>query len=282
MKQYGYIYKTTNTENKKIYIGMHKSEVFDETYFGSGVLIKRALQKYGKDVFIVELIEWATTRKELCEKEIYWIDYFNSYNPNIGYNLALGGDGGDLFHLKSIDEQNEIKSKISQKNKGRKQTNEWIEKRKLCGAKNPMHGKHLTQETKDKISEKLSGDKNPMYGVSSPNKGKPCSEETKDKIRITKLGENNPNYGKTHTDQEIAHLSEMFSGCKNPRATPCYLFCIETQDIIPFDYIKEALDSVSIPQSQYYYRKNKDGIMESPTNKMHYKIILNRGGETDE
>ena len=275
MKQYGYIYKTTNKENQKIYIGMHKSETFDENYFGSGVLIKRALQKYGKDAFIVELIEWAKTRNELCNREKYWIKHFDSYNPDVGYNLAYGGDGGDIFHTKSADEQEEIKKKISRCHKGRKQTKEWIEKRKLYGEKNPMYGKHLTQETKEKISNSLSGDKNPMYGVESPNKGKSHSEETKDKIRKSKLGENNPNYGKIYTEQERIYWSEIFSGCGNPRAIPCFLFCIETQNMVPFNYIKEALDSVSISQSQYYYRKNKDGVMESPANQMHYKIILN-------
>lgn len=120
-----------------------------------------------------------------------------------------------------------------------------------------------------------------MYGVTSPNKGKQHSEETKNKIRKTKLGENNPNYGKVHTEQEIAHLRELFAGCRNPRAIPCCLFCIETETMTSFNYIKEALDSVSILQSQYYYRKTKDGVMESPINKMHYKIILNQGGEVD-
>ena len=48
-----------------------------------------------------------------------------------------------------------------------------------------------------------------------------------------------------------------------------------------FDYIKEALDSVAILQAQYYYRKKKDGIMVSPKDNMHYKIIFDQGGETD-
>ena len=282
MEHYGYIYKTTNIQNNKIYLGMHKSEVFDKNYFGSGILIKKSLQKYGKDAFIVELIEWANTREDLCKKEKYWIDYFHARDPNIGYNIAFGGDGGDIFHIKSIDDQNKIRSMISQKITGRKQTDEWIEKRKLYGERNPMFGKHHTQEAKDKIRQANLGENNPMYGIPSPNKGKPCSEETKDKIRQTKLGENNPNYGKVFTEKEKIKWSEMFSGRKNPRAIPCILFCVETNNITFFDYIKEALDSVSILQSQYYYRKKKDGIMISPKDNMHYKIIIYKGGETNE
>ena len=42
---FGYIYKTTNLINGKIYIGQHKSEVFDNSYYGSGKLIGRAITK---------------------------------------------------------------------------------------------------------------------------------------------------------------------------------------------------------------------------------------------
>ena len=44
---YGYIYKTTNLINGKIYIGQHKSEEYDSSYYGSGKLIRRAIEKYG-------------------------------------------------------------------------------------------------------------------------------------------------------------------------------------------------------------------------------------------
>lgn len=44
---YGYIYITTNLVNGKKYIGRHKSEVFDESYKGSGLLLSRSIDKYG-------------------------------------------------------------------------------------------------------------------------------------------------------------------------------------------------------------------------------------------
>lgn len=42
---YGYIYKTTNLINNKIYIGQHKHEKFDIKYFGSGYALVNAIKK---------------------------------------------------------------------------------------------------------------------------------------------------------------------------------------------------------------------------------------------
>jgi len=47
VKNFGYIYKTTNMINGKIYIGQHKSNNFDLNYIGSGINIKRAIKKFG-------------------------------------------------------------------------------------------------------------------------------------------------------------------------------------------------------------------------------------------
>lgn len=45
---YGYIYKTTNLLNGKIYVGQHKAEKFEpDKYLGSGTIFLEALQKYG-------------------------------------------------------------------------------------------------------------------------------------------------------------------------------------------------------------------------------------------
>jgi hypothetical protein len=50
------------------------------------------LKKYGKDNFACEIVEKCDTLDELNERESYWIEYFQSRNPEIGYNLAKGGD----------------------------------------------------------------------------------------------------------------------------------------------------------------------------------------------
>ena len=42
---FGYIYKTTNKINNKIYIGQHKHADFDKQYYGSGKIILEAIKK---------------------------------------------------------------------------------------------------------------------------------------------------------------------------------------------------------------------------------------------
>ena len=64
----GYIYKTTNLINGKIYIGQHKSSSFDTNYYGSGKLLIKALKKYGKENFKIELIEGCSLKVVLLKK----------------------------------------------------------------------------------------------------------------------------------------------------------------------------------------------------------------------
>lgn len=66
----GYIYKTTNLINGKLYIGKHKATVFEpDKYKGSGKLLLRAFTKYGKENFKCELLETCETVQELNERE---------------------------------------------------------------------------------------------------------------------------------------------------------------------------------------------------------------------
>ena len=92
---YGYIYKTTNSINGKIYIGKHKSDEFDPLYKGSGSYLWRAINKYGWNNFYVEMLCPCFSLEELNSEEIFLIDYFNSRDHQLGYNLMKGGDGGD-------------------------------------------------------------------------------------------------------------------------------------------------------------------------------------------
>ena len=114
---YGYIYKTTNLINKKIYIGQKKSNEFlGNLYLGSGKYLKSAIKHYGESNFNVELLAQADTQEQLNELEIFYIKEYNSINHSIGYNITSGSIGGDTYSGLSMAD----KYKRDKKLKGRK------------------------------------------------------------------------------------------------------------------------------------------------------------------
>ena len=122
---YGYVYKTTNLVNGKIYVGQKKSDKFIPTYFGSGTLIRRAVEKYGADNFKVEIIDSSEDAFDLDERETFWIEELKSNFKYGNYNIA---DGGYLakydFNEQPEWRQEEIRAKLSKVNLGRKRTPE--------------------------------------------------------------------------------------------------------------------------------------------------------------
>lgn len=54
------------------------------------------MNKYGKENFIFEEIDFANSQEELNNKEIFWISYYNSTDKTIGYNLDSGGKSGGI------------------------------------------------------------------------------------------------------------------------------------------------------------------------------------------
>lgn len=92
-KKYYYVYKITNVLNNKIYIGCHETDILDDGYMGSGKYIIRAYEKYGKENFIKEILEFYTSRQEmfLAESQIVTREFIEDES---NYNLAEGGHGG--------------------------------------------------------------------------------------------------------------------------------------------------------------------------------------------
>jgi len=87
----GYIYKTTNLLNGKIYIGQHQAKKFDRKYYGTGYLIIYAIKKYGRDNFYVCIIHKCYKISSLYKEEKKYIKLYNSTNKEIGYNISYGG-----------------------------------------------------------------------------------------------------------------------------------------------------------------------------------------------
>lgn len=192
----GYIYKTTNLINGKMYIGKHKAITFEpEKYKGSGTILLRAFSKYGKENFKCELIEWCETEDDLNIREKYWINYFNcQFNDNY-YNLASGGEGGIG---RDIDNPNSYWSDPVKREHAKKETKKSLKKyydnhpNAHAGKNNPMYGKKASDETRQKLSTAF---KNSLGVQNSPRfKGHHHTTESKEKISAwskTKIWINN-------------------------------------------------------------------------------------------
>lgn len=195
---YMIIYKFTNSITGQVYIGKTVQSIEKRVkghlrycQKGNSTKLANSINKYGWDNFSVEVLEEVVNKEELNEREIYWINKYDSYQN--GLNSTLGGDGGDRSEFidyknrKDIytDELREkrrqqllnknpnnipgVREKISKSKKGHKKNEEWIQKIKDSkkrngfswkGKNNPNYvqvtedQKRIILENKDKVKTK--------------------------------------------------------------------------------------------------------------------------------
>lgn len=58
------IYKITNKANKKLYIGKHQTKGLNDDYMGSGKILRKAVEKYGSNYFVKEILHVFETEDE--------------------------------------------------------------------------------------------------------------------------------------------------------------------------------------------------------------------------
>lgn len=174
-----YIYCITNLLDGKTYFGQRTLPNVkyrtpeNDPYFGSGVYISRAIKKYGKENFKRDIIIKGDFSKEQINRFEKCIIRVQRFLGKAEYNLANGGDGGDLseFIDYSSSERSENISNAMKKayKEGRIKPRGWT-------FHNGMKGKHFSDKAKQKMRESHLGEKNSQYG-------KHRSEETKKRIR---------------------------------------------------------------------------------------------------
>lgn len=72
----------------------------------------RAIRKYGKENFIIELIDTAETQDELNRKERYWIRFYDSIHHGYNETDAVCKCGGNTYMSKNKREMRRIGKKI--------------------------------------------------------------------------------------------------------------------------------------------------------------------------
>lgn len=125
------IYKITNKQNNKIYIGQtirkleerfarHKNDALNnilDTHFA------RAIRYYGPESFEAEIIDVADTQDELNKKEQYWIKYYNSIEDGYNETDAISKCGGNTYKNKTPEEMEKIRENLRQSKLGGKNPN---------------------------------------------------------------------------------------------------------------------------------------------------------------
>ena len=216
----GYIYKITNKENGKVYIGQTVKVTPTDRYSQHRYLathpeqektasyLHRSMAKHGLDSFTFEVIE-EVENSELDNREIYWIKEYNSLIPN-GYNVSSGGGGTPGF--------------------SRPQTPEEKEKRSISNKQfyidHPEQKEIMSERTK-KLWENEEYREKVTQGVHKFYKEHP------DMFK----GENNPMYGKKHTEEAL----EKIRAHAATRKLPVAQLDKDTYEVIQvFDGVKDA------------------------------------------
>lgn len=143
-----YLYKIVNNVNGKYYYGVHSTNNLNDGYSGSGKIIKRAINCYGVENFTKYILNFFTNEKDMyqAEKEILTEKEINNNNC---YNVSSGGLGGRQGMVVVKDENGEtivVSREVAKEKK-------YISVNVGCG--NPSYGKHLSAETKIKLSESI-------------------------------------------------------------------------------------------------------------------------------
>lgn len=176
------LYKITNTVNGKLYIGITKLSLQERFNIHCTLTknpkypLQRAIAKYGKENFVIELVEESENRKYISKSEEPTIQYFDSRNN--GYNVALGGYGGNLGpeatakRIKTIknyspERKKEYHKKLSERNLGKTKYNDYGRKSQAEKMRGNTYRKNIPHD--DKTKKKIS----------LGNKGKIRSEQAR-------------------------------------------------------------------------------------------------------
>ena len=165
---YFILYRTVNLKNGKYYIGVHKTDNLDDGYLGSGKALLKAVQKYGKESFLREILLYVESEEEMYNKEKDYVTESVVKDP-LSYNLKIGGSSNfyfinqnklnhksnqHLIHSTKLKTDSEYAEKFSKK------VSDWNKKRVDSGWK-------MSESAKQKLSEasKKDWDNNPKRKI---------------------------------------------------------------------------------------------------------------------
>jgi len=198
------LYKVVNLVNQKIYIGITKLEVserWNKHLLDANSPLHRAIQKYGKENFTIEILKESLDRLEISSLEDPTIEKFQSRITQHGYNVAKGGYGGNLGEEVNRKRRETFSKKTSEEKQSA------ISKRNItiAGRNKSNHAGKLRQATKmigNKFAEGLVHTSETKQIISNAN-SKPKSDETRQKMSSSAIMNNN---GQRFTGRRVSCL----------------------------------------------------------------------------
>ena len=210
------VYKIVNSLNDKHYIGSainintrwknHLKDLKNNKHHSNH--LQRSWNKYGEGSFKFEVIEYIEDKTKLIEREQHWIDFYQSYKREYGYNL-LPKAGSMLGYKMPI----EVREKMSLMRKG--ENAPWYGKKfteeHRRNLSNSFMGRAVSEISRFKISRSLKEyfENNPAIGRKHNDITKQIiSEKQKERIRIN----GHPMQGKKHSNDAKNKMSESHTG----------------------------------------------------------------------
>lgn len=197
------VYITTNLVNGKKYIGSHKDN--NEKYLGSGVNLKKAIQKYGKDNFERKTI-WEGEEEDRYRVEELLIAEHNAVESKQYYNASHKGTGlpkGYQHTQETLDKYRDERIARIEKNRSLDGFDEWRDSEDF-----KVHIKELNKKINSDrsiIDKRNTTLREKWKNQDHPNKGVPKTQEWKDsrKVECEHCGIvcDKSNYTKWHGDK---------------------------------------------------------------------------------
>jgi group I intron endonuclease len=179
--------------------------------------IGNAIRKYGKDSFVCEAIYQSYDLAHIRSMEDYFINEYDSFIN--GYNSARGGQGGCISLFKENPKYEDICKKLSISQKKNKEYFSEKAKKQHKEKRFGQPYKNISEETRKKLSAVRKGKKNSNDHIEKqketlrkkfsdpsyvhPNTGRIRTEEERKLISENHAdvnGDKNPMFGKVHTE----------------------------------------------------------------------------------
>lgn len=252
--RYSCIYLWTNLINNKKYVGQtqdlgERFVRYNQNDFND--YMKKAVNKYGIDNFEITILEKDVPKEKLNEREQHWMDYFQAYDSDYGYNICkIAGS------CRGVKRSEEYKQACSERMLDR-----------IANGEKIWLGRTHSKETKELMSEKAKHlhENHPEIWSNHYKHTKKEKQRTSEFFKEYWKTHEHSWKGKNHTPETKKKMSEAMN--KNPnrnrrmRRVECYT--LEGVYICTYASASEAARNIGHPKGASFILRCANGYKNS-------------------